>query len=243
MEEIDVYVAEYGDYLEEIRKRLYRVVIVFIVSFLIGLFSTNLFVHFFLTFLKVKDVIIVATSPFQLLDLAMTTGFFLATLITIPFAIQQTYTFLSGGLLPQERKIFFTLIPLTVVLFCIGFTYGFTVMYYAVQVIAQVNIGFGIANLWNVTQFISQILLTSALLGLIFEFPIILTLLIRLGVFPVSFLRAKRRVAIAIIVIFVALLPPTDGLSFMVMSLPLVGIYELTIFLNSFYKRKVPLEK
>jgi Sec-independent protein secretion pathway component TatC len=57
-------------------------------------------------------------------------------------------------------------------------------------------------------------------------------------VFPVSFLKKHRRIAIAAILIFVALLPPTDGLSFIVMSVPLVGIYELTIFFNSFHKRK-----
>jgi sec-independent protein translocase protein TatC len=115
-------------------------------------------------------------------------------------------------------------------------------MYYAVQLIAQVNIGLGITNLWNVSQFISQLLLTSALLGFLFEFPIVLTLLLRLGMFNVAYLRRNRRFAIAIIVIFVALLPPTDGLSFIVMSLPLVCMYELTIILNSFHKRKELLE-
>ncbi|KND47042.1 MAG: sec-independent protein translocase protein TatC [Parcubacteria bacterium C7867-004] len=242
MEEIEVYIAKYGHYLEEIRKRIYRIVIVYIVAFLAGLFSTNLFVRFFITYLNVDNVTIVATSPFQLLDLAMSIGFFLATIVTIPFAIQQIYSFLSGGLLPHERRIFFTLIPLSVLLFLVGFTYGFGVMYYAVEVIAQVNVSFGITNLWNVSHFISQMLITAALLGMIFEFPIMLTLLIRIGLFPVSFLRRKRRIAMAAIFVFVALLPPTDGLSFMIMSLPLVGIYELTIVLNSFYKRKEPLE-
>ncbi len=222
---------------------MYRVVVVFITAFIVGLFSTNLFVKFFITFLQVKDVLIVATSPFQLLELAMSVGFFTATIITIPFAVQQTYSFLSAGLLPQERKIFFTLIPAALLLFAIGFAYGFAVMYYAVAVIAQVNIGFGIANLWNVTQFISQIVLTAALLGLIFQFPIVLALLIRLKVLSVNFLRANRKIALAAILVFVALLPPTDGLSFIVMSLPLVGIYELTILLNSSRKREELLEK
>lgn len=239
---IDGYLAEYGGYIEEIRRRLVRVVIVFAVTFFVGLFSTNLFIRFFLTFLDIDNVTIVATTPFQLLELAMSVGFFTATLIAVPFGIQQAYTFLSGGLLPRERRVFFVLIPASVLLFITGFIYGFAVMYFAIQVIAQVNVSFGVANLWNVTQFISQILLTSALLGFIFQFPILLALLIRLGLLQVQTLRSYRRFAIAGILIFVALLPPTDGLSFVIMSLPLVGIYELTILFNSARKRTDHLE-
>ena len=242
MEELDEYLVQYGEYLDELRKRIFRCAIVFIVSFFVGLFSTNAVLKFCLGILSLKNVTIVATSPFQLLELAMSVGFFTATIITIPFLFHQAYGFLRNGLLPHERRILFTLVPLSLVLFCIGFTYGVAIMYYAIAVIAQVNVGFGIANLWDVTQFISQILITSALLGLIFEFPLVLTALIRLGLFPVAFLRRNRRIAIAAILIFVALLPPTDGLSFIVMSVPLVGLYELTIFFNSFHKRKELLE-
>lgn len=242
MEELDEYLVQYGEYIDELRKRIFRCAIVFIVTFFVGLFSTNTVLMFFIKFLSLKNVTIVATSPFQLLELAMSVGFFTATIVTIPFLFHQTYGFLRNGLLPHERRMLFVLVPLSVVLFGIGFIYGVAIMYYAIAVIAQVNVSFGITNLWDITQFISQILITSALLGLIFEFPLVLSVLIRLGLFPVDFLRRNRRIAIAAILIFVALLPPTDGLSFIVMSVPLVGLYELTIFFNSFRKRKELLE-
>lgn len=228
----------YGPYLEELRRRLYRIALVFVAAFVAGLFSTNILLPFFVQFLAIRDVTIVATSPFQLLELTMNAGFFCALIVSIPFALHQIFGFLKNGLLPRERRLFFMLIPLSALLFSIGFAYGFSVMFYAIKMIAQVNVGFGITNLWDISQFISQMLITSTLLGLLFEFPIVLSVLIRLNAVSVDFLRKNRRIAIATILIFVALLPPTDGLSFLVMSVPLLAIYELTILANSFYKRK-----
>ena len=80
-------------------------------------------------------------------------------------------------------------------------------------------------------------ILTATLLGVIFEFPVIISFLIKINVLNVDFLRAKRRYAIVIIVIFVSLLPPTDAVSLIVMSAPLLVMYELTIIFNSRPKR------
>ena len=105
-------------------------------------------------------------------------------------------------------------------------------LYFAVNLMAQTNVGLGVANYWDISIFISQMVLTSALLGILFIFPLVITFLIRLGVMTVDFLKSKRRHAIVIIFIIVSLLPPTDGLSLVLMSAPLVLIYEFTILFN-----------
>ena len=233
MENLQTYVNLYGEYLEDIRRRLYRIVVVFCVIFVVGFFSTASLVKVLVRFFKIKDALIVATSPFQLLDLAMSIGFFWALVITLPFIIQQIYAFLHSGLTFRERKLFIILIPVAVFLFLIGFTYGFAVMYYALGIVAKLNVDLGVTNLWDISEFISQIMITSVLLGVLFEFPLVLTFLIRMGVVDTKFLISKRRHAIVVILIFVALLPPTDGLSDIIMAAPLLLIYELTIRFNS----------
>lgn len=233
MDRLTAYVETYGDYLEDVRRRLYVVVIIFVCIFVAGFFATPYLVKLMTSFLKISSVSIVATAPFQLIDLAMDVGFFLAVVFTSPVLLFHVYQFLRPGLLYAERRVFFFLIPVGVVLFILGFTYGFAIMYCALGAVALVNQSVGIVNLWDISLFMSQMLLTSTLLGLLFEFPIIISFLIRLGVVQVDFLRAKRRHAIVIIFLFVGLLPPTDGLSLILMSAPLVAIYELTIMLNA----------
>ena len=163
----------------------------------------------------------------------MDVGFFFAIILTSPLLLYHLYQFLRPGLLPRERKIFFALIPIAALLFVIGFAYGFATMYCALDAVALVNISVGVINLWDMSLFMSQMILTSTLLGLLFEFPIVISFLIQLHVTSVEFLRAKRRHAIVIIFLFVGLLPPTDALSLVLMSAPLVAIYELTILFNS----------
>lgn len=239
MEEgIDHYLALYGGYIEEIRKRLYRVVIVFCITFVLGFFSTATLVKLLVGFFHIKDATIVATSPFQLLDLGMSIGFFWAIVITLPYLVQQIYAFLHSGLLEGERQLFLQLIPIGLILFLIGAAYGVAVMYYALGAIAVVNVDLGVTNLWDISQFISQVMLTAVLLGVLFEFPLVLTFMIRLGLMSTKFLASKRRYAIVVILILVALLPPTDGLSDIVLAAPLLLIYELTILLNSYGRNR-----
>ena len=85
----------------------------------------------------------------------------------------------------------------------------------------------------------SQIILASTFLGLVFQFPIVLTFLIRIGLVKVAYLREKRTYAVAGMFIFVGFLPPPDIFSTIIQALPLIIIYELTIRVNSVWDRSV----
>lgn len=235
MSTIEGYLAEYGPYLEDVKRRLLFVIKTFVAIFVAGFFFTGFIVKTMIHLLDFKDVSIVITSPFQMVDIAMSTGFFLASVITAPIIIYQIYAFLSPGLLPKEKRLFILLIPVALVLFFIGFSYGFMTLYFGINLIAQINVSLGVVNYWDIGKFISDIVLTSSLLGLIFQFPIIITFMIRVGVLNCLFLKTKRRIAYFLIFVFVSLLPPTDGLSLLLMATPMLLIYELTIIINSRY--------
>ncbi len=233
IDEISLRVQEYLPYLEDLRVRLYRGVIMFVVLFFVGFFMTSFFIKKALLFLHIDGVVIATTSPFQVADIAMDCGFFVASLVVLPYIAYTLFSFISPGLTYKEKRKIILVIPISIILFLIGFIYGLGIFYYGLQFLAQLNISLGVANIWDIGIFISQIFLTASLLGVLFEFPIILTFLIRLGVFSSSFLRTKRKVAIAAVFVLVALLPPTDGISLIAMSVPLLGLYEATLLLNN----------
>ncbi len=224
--------AKYGVYFEELRAKLLFLTKVFVICFIIGFLVTTPVIRFFIAYFNITDVTIVTTSPFQLIEFAMSVGFFSACIITLPIFIYHLYSFLKPGLLKAERKIFVLSLPLGLLLFIFGFLYGGGMLYYGIKLMAKVNASIGIANYWDITKFVSQIVLTSSLLGLLFTFPLILTFLMRLGIVSVNFLRSKRRHAFVVVFILVSLLPPTDGLSLILMAAPLVLLFELTVFLN-----------
>ncbi len=186
-----------------------------------------------LEFVHLDEVTIAASSPFQFVNIAMDFGFFMAIMACVPYIIYSFYIFIVPALTKNERIKLLQSIPVSIGLFIIGFSYGFFILSFALEMLASINVRLGIANFWNIGQFLSQMFITSALLGLVFEFPLLLTLLIKLGIITSQLLKDWRRVAYFVMLSFTALLPPTDGLSLIAMTVPLVVLYEVTILLNN----------
>lgn len=223
---------DFAEYLEEIRQKIYGIIVIFCLCFLVGFFFSGRLLSFLIKFFNLSHAAIVSTSPFQFLDLAMSVGLFLAFICCLPLIVFQLYAFAKAGLNKRERAVFLLTLPLSLLLFLVGFSYGFGILYYALDAIAELNISLGIQNLWDIGKFVYEISLTSVLLGLLFEFPIILTFLVSLGILNAAFLKSNRRLAIAVMFIITALLPPTDGVSLIIMVIPMIIIYELTIIIN-----------
>jgi sec-independent protein translocase protein TatC len=223
---------KYFPYIEELKRRLYLSTVIFIVIFFAGIGFSASIVKFFISNFKIDGVIIATTSPFQFAGLSVDIGFFCAMVATLPMVIYHLFSFTSSALTKRERVWFFVSIPASLVLFLVGFTYGFGILYYSFGLFSRINSSLGIQNIWDIGQFLSQIFLTSSLLGIVFQYPLVLTALIRMGAIGTSFLRRKRRIAIFIVFVITALLPPTDGLSLVAMVLPLLVLYEMTIFIN-----------
>jgi len=226
-------IEKFLPFLEDLRERLYRGVILFVVFFSGGFLSAGIILKKILKLVHIDQVIIATSSPFQFTDIAMDVGFFLAIMVSVPYIIHSFYVFILPALTRSEKIKLFKSIPLSVGLFIVGFFYGFFILYYALGLLASINISLGIANFWNIGQFLTQMLITSALLGLVFELPLLLSLLIKLGITTPQTLKNNRRIAYFLTICLTALLPPTDGVSLVAMALPLVLLYEGTILLNN----------
>ena len=241
-EELKQKFLEFAEYLEDIRKKIYGILVIFCLCFLVGFFFSGNLLSYLIKFFNLSNASIVSTSPFQFLDLAMSVGLFLAFICCLPLIVFQLYNFTKEGLNKRERRWFLLILPLSLLLFLVGFSYGFGILYYALDTIAGLNVSLGIQNLWDIGKFIYEISLTSVLLGLLFEFPIVLTFFVSVGILDVKFLKTNRRVAMVVMFVITALLPPTDGVSLVVMVIPMIVIYEVTIIINSWlFKNKKPI--
>lgn len=234
---VDKIIKDYGPYLNDIWRRIYYIAIFFIVIFIVGFFSAGLIIKTFLGAFHLQNVVIAVTSPLQFLDVSVDIALFLAIFVTTPFALYQFYAFLKPAVSKKEFRALFWTLPLSFFLFALGFAYGFFTLYWGLQMLASLNVSFGLQNIWDISLFLSQLAITAALLGVIFQFPIIMSIFLKFRVIDRSFLIQKRRVAYAFIVVIVSLLPPTDGVSLLIMSMPLVLLYELTIFYDRLTNR------
>jgi len=230
--------SDYYRYVEDVRERLRGVLLIFMVFFVAGFFSAGEILKYIIAFFKLDNASLVTTSPFQLMELSMNIGAWVGLVFCFPFIIYHLYDFFKPGLKKHEKKYFFVLLFVGCALFLMGFGYILAVLYFYLNAAAVINLSFGIKNIWDIGTFLSQVVTAGFFFGLIFQFPIVLTFLIRMGVVSLEALKKNRRYAIAGVFLIVGLIPPPDIISTIFEALPLIIIYELTIQMNSLFRRR-----
>lgn len=233
-------VDKYLPFLLEIRKRLLFIVAIFLLFVLLGFIYYQKLISVLLAIFQLEGVNIVFTSPFQFLSLAINTAILTGTIVIFPLIVFQILAFLKPALSPKEFRMIIYLIPLSTVLFLSGFAFGILIMRYVIVLFYERTTELNIGNFLDVSRLLSQILTTSALLGIAFQFPIVLTVLMRLRIVSYKFISTKRLYAYAISLVFAALLPPTDLLSLVLLTLPLIVLYELTMLANKLLVKQAP---
>lgn len=153
MEEFKKNIERFLPFLEDLRGRLYRGIILFVIFFVVGFFMTGTFLKRILSFIDLDQVTIATTSPFQYADLAMDVGFFLAVIVSVPYIIYSFYIFILPAITNSERKRLLKFIPLSVGLFILGFVYGFFILYFALEVLASININLGFLTFGTLANF------------------------------------------------------------------------------------------
>jgi sec-independent protein translocase protein TatC len=117
-------------------------------------------------------------------------------------------------------------------LFAVGFVYGAIMMRYVIFLFFEKSVELALGNVLDITMLVSKIITTSVLMGLAFQFPIILTLLMRLNILKYKDVSKQRALAWVVALFFAAFMPPTDILSLLLLTLPLVLLFEFTLLLN-----------
>jgi sec-independent protein translocase protein TatC len=176
-------------------------------------------------------------EPFLVsMQLASFFGFVLAA----PVIGGQVWGFVAPGLYPEERRWAVPFILLTAVAFSGGVVFG---RYVVLPISIPIIVGFlgdQVSVLPSIGDFISKVLLIMAVFGLIFEMPVVGFLLARIGLIRADMLVKHRRWAIVIGLVLAAVITPTaDAFTFALVAVPLVVLYEVTVFVVRLSQRKV----
>jgi sec-independent protein translocase protein TatC len=222
----------YFPLLSEVRRRLLFVVAIFLLFGIFGFFYYEKIIVFIISLLDLNGVNIVFTSPFQFLNLAISSSLAIGLIVTIPLLIYQIMSFLKPALKTKEYRSVVALLPLAIILFIAGFTFGFFMMKYVVSIFYNKSVELNIGNMLDISKLLSQILITASLMGVAFQYPIVMSLLMRFKIVSYKLFISYRPIAYMIALIFSAMMPPTDLLSLVLLTLPLVLLFELTLLLN-----------
>ena len=165
----------------------------------------------------------------------ITIALYFSLLISAPIILWQLYSFLLPALSPTERRIATPLMSMIPLLFGIGAVFGYLVVLPAATSFLQ-NFN---SDQFNVLvqakdyyKFAALILLA---MGLVFQLPVAILALTRLGVLNVRILRKNRRYAILVLTVIAAALPGVDPVSMLIELVPLLLLYEISILMARFF--------
>ncbi|MFZ5449425.1 MAG: twin-arginine translocase subunit TatC [Thermodesulfobacteriota bacterium] len=160
---------------------------------------------------------------FVQMKIALITGLALA----FPLILYQMWLFFAPALYPQEKKIIYYFLPIGTVAFILGDIFFLKLVWPLIISFSLRYESEFLFSMLNLTQFVDFCLRLLLLFGLIFELPLILLILARVGIVRVDFLRRQRRLAILLSAVVAAF--HADVLTMAAIAIPLYGMYELSI--------------
>ncbi len=229
---LDLAIIKYTPYLKELQTKLFTVFCVFLVGGILGFIYYQQILSAIMHLFKMENINLVLTSPYQFIDLAVGTGLLIGIVLALPLLGFFLLTFVRPALADREYRLLIRLYPLAIILFIVGFFFGGWIIQLIINLYSQTTLDFSVNNLWDVSHFFNQILMTGLSLALIFELPIVLTVLLKLKLIKLSGLKKSRKFIYAAILIFVAFLPPNDIISLALLSIPPLLLFEITLLLN-----------
>ncbi len=150
---------------------------------------------------------------------------------TFPFAAWQLWLFVKPALKPEEKKQSGGLIGVISLLFLLGLVFGyFIVLPLTIVFLANYQLSELIINQITISSYISTSTLLPLSTGLVFELPVLVYFLARIGLLTASYLRRNRRYSVVIILVLAGIITPsTDIFSQVLVALPLYVLYEISI--------------
>lgn len=171
---------------------------------------------------------------------SITAGF----IVSFPYIIYQFWSFLAPGLYAHERKNARLFIFATSFLFFIGVLFGYYIITpLSINFLGSYQVSEVVSNEFDLDSYIGLVRACVLACGLIFELPIIIYFLSKLGLVDPPFLKKNRKYAIVLILILSAVITPPDVASQIIVAIPVLILYEVSIFISKIVVKREKKKK
>ena len=216
-------------HLEELRARLLKVMIALVITTVVGLLFTSQLLR--LIVVPAGDVKPVFLRPTEGFVTYMRVALLTAVGLAMPVIAYQAAQFIMPGLKPHERRYVYTFLPGAVILFLVGVAFAyFLLLPVSLNYLANFGSDIATAN-WAMGEYIAFVTNLLFWVGVVFETPLLILFLAKVGVVTPGMLATNRKYAILASAILAAVVTPTpDPFNMLLVMAPLVILYEIGVW-------------
>ena len=246
MADSNSFTSHFVELRERLLQSLIFILIIFIISYIFAEQIYNFLVDPYANAVKDEDTSrrLIFTALHETFITYIKVAFFSAIFLGSPVLLIQIYKFIAPGLYKNEKKAILPYLISTPILFLLG---GLLVYYLVMPLAIKFFLSFEtlgsnttlpIQLEAKVNEYLSLIMRLIFAFGISFQLPILLNLLARIGVVNSEYLKSRRRYVIVIIFALAAILTPPDPITQVGLAIPLLLLYELSIFTVRFIEKK-----
>jgi len=233
--------SDFLSHLEEFRRRLIISVSTFLLATILSyLFSQSLLELLIEPLRQFQHADLYFQKPYEAFLIRLKVAAISGLLFSSPVFFAELWLFVAPGLYGREKKVLFPLILISIFLFLAG-------TFFAFRVVVPLSLNFllsfqtdSLKPLLGIAPYFSFLISLILAFGLLFDFPVVLIGLIRLGTVSTNSLARARKVVIVFIFITAAILTPPDPVSQALLALPLIILYEISLVAGRWVEKRKP---
>ncbi|MBY6038582.1 twin-arginine translocase subunit TatC [Fictibacillus nanhaiensis] len=232
------------DHLGELRKRIILTALAFFAFLIAGFFFARPVIVYLQSDPIAKDIQMNAFHLTDPLNVYMSFAFIIGLVLTAPFALYQLWAFISPGLFENERRVTLMYIPVSFLLFLTGLAFSYFILFpFVVGFMGNVATALSVEGEYGIQEYFSFLFNITLPFGLLFQFPVLVMFLTRLGIVSPQFLKSIRKVAYFVILVIAGLITPPELISHLMVTFPLIILYEVSIVISkTAYKKRMKAE-
>lgn len=218
------------EHLEELRKRIMTVCYFLVAGVIVGFYFGKPVTKYLTKDDVPKEITLHYFKVSDPLTIYITVIMLIALILISPVILYQIWAFISPGLHPKERSATLAYIPISIILFLAGLLFSYYLVFpYLIFFTLGLASEIGVNQMIGVREYFNEMLRFTLPFGFVFQLPILLLFLTRLGIVTPMFLSKNRKYAYFILFVFAALVAPADFMTYLMFAVPMLLLYEVSI--------------
>ena len=233
------------DHLNELRRRLIYVLIVLTIGLIAGMVLAKPMYSFLMDHHAANTIALHTFSLWDGIGMYMKFALVIALIMTFPFTIYQIWAFVKPALRQNEQRSALKYVPLALIMLLLGLAFSYFVVFpLAFDFTRMVAGQLELQETYGIAQYFAFMFNIIVPISLLFELPLVIMFLTAIRIVNPIRLRKMRRVAYFLMVVIGVTITPPDFISDILVVIPLIALYELSVWLSGMiYRKQVKADK